>query len=58
MDNMSLLDEYARNKEEKAENRIISNQLKSGMSAEEIAKTAKIPLSRVKAIEKDLNTEK
>ena len=57
-DRMSLIHEYARNKEEKAENRIISNLLESGMSAEEIAKTAKIPLSRVKAIEKKLKSEK
>ena len=42
---------------EKGENNIIKNLLKAGMNAEIIAKTADIPLSRVKAIEKTLNTE-
>ena len=66
---MTLLDEYLQNREkkgmkkgmkkgiEKGENNIIKNQLKSGINAEIIAKTTKIPLSRVKAIEKTLNTE-
>ena len=55
---MSLIDEYARNKEVKAENRIVRNQLKSGMEAEVIAKSAEIPLSRVKEIENQIKLEK
>ena len=58
---MTLLDEYLQNREkkgrEKGENNIIKNLLKAGMKAEIIAKTTKMPLSRVKAIEKTLNTE-
>lgn len=49
-DRMSLIHEYARNKE----NRIIRNQLLSGMKAEVIAKTADIPLARVKSIERKI----
>ena len=49
-DRMSLIHEYARNKE----NRIIRNQLLSGMKAEIIAKTADIPLARVKSIERKI----
>ena len=66
---MTLLDEYLQNREkkgidkgmkkgrEKGENNIIKNLLKAGMKAEIIAKTTKMPISRVKAIEKTLNTE-
>lgn len=53
-DRMTLIHEYARNKE----NRIIRNQLKSGMKAEVIARTADIPLSRVKSIERTLKMKK
>ena len=49
-DRMSLIHEYARNKE----NRIIRNLLIAGNSAQKIAKDADIPLSRVKAIERRL----
>ena len=48
---MSLIHEYVENKE----NRIIINLLKSGMSAEVVAKSTKIPLPRVKSIERSLN---
>ena len=51
---MSLLDEYVRNKE----NMLIRNQLKYGLSAEFIARTADVPLSRVRAIEMELKSEK
>jgi len=58
---MSLIQEYGRDKERKGiskgEDNLIRNQLKSGMRAEVIAKTAKVPLSRVKAIEKRLKSE-
>ena len=53
-DRMALIDEYARNREIKAENRLIENLLKSGVNAEFIAKSAEISLSRVRDIEKDL----
>lgn len=55
---MTLIHEYAENKKNKEQARIIRNQLKSGMKAEIIAKTAKIPLSRVKTIERKLKLEK
>ena len=48
---MSLIDEYAENKE----NRIIMNLLKSGMTAEVVAKSTKMPLPRVKSIERSMN---
>ena len=56
---MSMIDEYGQRKEKKGINqginqeqeRIIENLLVSGMDAETISKTAKIPLSKVKAIE-------
>jgi hypothetical protein len=54
---MSLIHEYGRDKERKGEDNLIRNMLKSGMRAEVIAKTAKVPLSRVKAIEKRLKSE-
>ena len=54
---MSLIHEYGRDKERKGEDNLIRNMLKSGMGAEVIAKTAKVPLSRVKAIEKRLKSE-
>ena len=53
-DRMSLIHEYARNKE----NRLIRNQLRSGLKADFIAKTNGIPLSRVRAIERSLKSEK
>lgn len=58
---MSLIHEYGQNKEKngisKGEENIIRNQLKSGMKAEIIAKSAKVPLPRVKAIERKLKKE-
>ena len=60
---MSMIDEYGQRKEKKGiyqgiiqgisqeQERIIKNQLLSGMDAETISKTAKIPPSKVKAIE-------
>ena len=54
-DKMSLMDEYARNRGEKAVNRYIETQLKAGMRPEFISSITKIPLSRVKEIEKTLN---
>ena len=53
-DNMSLLDEYARNKEDK----LISNQLKEGLKPEFIARTNHVPLDRVKRIEMALGSER
>ena len=53
-DRMSMIYEYAENKKNKEQERIIKNQLKSGMDAETISKTAIIPLNRVKAIEREL----
>lgn len=53
-DRMSLIHEYGENKE----NKIVRNLLKSGMSAEVIAKRAEVPLSRVKAIERQLKSKK
>ena len=49
-----MIYEYAENKKNKEQERIIKNQLKSGMDAETISKTAIIPLNRVKAIEREL----
>ena len=54
-DRMSLIDEYVERRVRKAQERIILNLLKSGMSAEEIYKTADFPLSIVKAVEEKLN---
>ena len=51
-DRMSLIHEYARNKED----RLIRNQLKSGLKPEFIANTNNVPLSRVKHIEKTLDS--
>ena len=51
---MSLIYEYGIDHEKKGEDRIIRNLLRNGMKAEIIAKTAKVPLSRVKAIERRL----
>ena len=50
---MSLIHEYARNKEDK----LIRNQLKSGLKAEFIARTNKVSLSRVKRIERTLKSK-
>ena len=57
-DMMSLIHEYAKNKEEKAENRPTENQLKSGLKAEFIAKTNDISLTRVKRVEVTLKIKK
>ncbi len=57
-DRMSLIHEYARNKEIKAEDRMIRNFLLAGNSPQKIAKDGNIPLSRVRAIERTLNSKK
>lgn len=57
-DRMSLIHEYARNKEIKAEDRMIRNFLRAGNSPQKIAKDGNIPLSRVRAIERTLNSKK
>ena len=57
-DRMALIDEYARNRVIRAENRIIKNQLQAGFNAELIAKTVEVPLSRVRDIERDLKVKK
>ena len=57
-DRMALIDEYARNRVIRAENRIIKNQLEAGFNAELIAKTVEVPLSRVRDIERDLKVKK
>ncbi len=56
-DRMSLIHEYARNKEVKAENNLIRNLLRAGYSPQKIAKDTKMPLSRVRAIERTLKSE-
>lgn len=56
-DRMTLIDEYARNRERRSIEKIIKNQLKSGLSAEVIAESADIPLSRVRDIERSLESE-
>jgi hypothetical protein len=57
-DRMSLIHEYAQNKVEKGENRMIRNLLRAGNSPQKIAKEAGVPLSRVRAIERSLKSEK
>lgn len=57
-DRMSLIHEYVRNKEIKAEDRMIRNFLRAGNSSQKIAKDGNIPLSRVRAIERTLNSKK
>ena len=52
-DRMSLIHEYARNKED----RLIRNLLRAGNSPQKIAKDAKIPLSRVKRVERTLKSQ-
>lgn len=52
-DRMSLIHEYARNKED----RLIRNLLRAGNSPQKIAKDAKIPLSRVKRVERTLKSK-
>ncbi len=58
MRKMTLLEEYGEDKEKngisKEQERIVKNQLESGMDARTISETAKIPLSRVKEIESKL----
>ena len=51
---MSLIHEYGRNKEDN----LIRNFLLDGYSPQQIAKASKIPLSRIKAIERTLKSEK
>ncbi len=70
LDKMSLIDEYGQDKEKLGisigmpigtyieQERIITNLLHSGMNAETITKTAKIPLSKVKAIEQKIKNKK
>ena len=55
---MSLIHEYARNKEVKAEDKLIRNLLRAGNSPQKVANDAKIPLSRVRAIERTLKSKK
>ena len=57
-DRMSLIHEYVRNKEIKAEDRMIRNFLRAGNSPQKIAKDGNIHLSRVRAIERTLNSKK
>ena len=54
---MSLIHEYGRNKAVKAEDKLIRNQLQAGVKAEFIAMTNRVPLSRVRAIERTLKSE-
>ena len=51
---MSLIHEYAENKVNQEQTRIIRNQLRHCIKAEVIARTAEVPLSRVKAIERKM----
>ena len=53
-DRMSLIHEYAENKVNQEQIRIIRNLLRRGMRAEVVAKSAEVPLSRVKAIERKM----
>ena len=53
-DRMSLIHEYAENKVNQEQIRIIRNLLRHGMRAEVVAKSAEVPLSRVKAIERKM----
>ena len=53
-DRMSLIHEYAENKVNQEQTRIIRNQLRHCIKAEVIARTAEVPLSRVKAIERKM----
>lgn len=53
-DSMSLIHEYAENKVNQEQIRIIRNLLRHGMRAEVVAKSAEVPLSRVKAIERKM----
>ena len=57
-DRMALIHEYARNKVDKEQNRIIRNLLRAGNSPQKIAKDAEVPLSRVRAIERTLKSKK
>ena len=54
-DRMSLIHEYAENKERKVEERIIANLLRAGNSPHKIAKEAGVPLSRVNLIKRRFN---
>ena len=53
-DRMSLIHEYARNKE----NKLIGKLLRAGYSPQQIAKDLEIPFSRVHAIERALKSKK
>lgn len=57
-DRMSLIHEYARNKVDMEQRRIIRNLLRAGNSPQKIAKDAEVPLSTVKAIERTLKSKK
>lgn len=52
---MSMVHEYGERKKNNEQERIVRNQLKSGMRPEIIASTADIPLSRVRAIKRKYN---
>ena len=56
-DRMSLIHEYGGIKKIKGQDELIRNQLKAGVKAEFIAKTNRVPLSRVRAIERTLKSE-
>lgn len=57
-DRMSLIHEYARNKVDMEQKRIIRNLLRAGNSPQKIAKDAEVPLSTVKKIERTLKSKK
>jgi len=52
---MSMVHEYGERKKNNEQERIVRNQLKSGMKPEIISSTADIPLSRVQAIKRKNN---
>ena len=52
---MSMVHEYGERKKNNEQERIVRNQLKSGMRPEIIASTADIPLSKVQAIKRKYN---
>ena len=56
-DRMALIHEYGRNKKIKGQDELIRNQLQSGVKAEFIATTCRVPLSRVRAVERTLKSE-
>ena len=55
---MSLIDEYARNKVDMEQRRIMGNLLRAGNSPQKISDEAEVPLSTVEDIEKSLKSKK